>query len=302
MPINELEQHPYLDYPTQFENQITSHYYKGIIIGSFPIYAVTDTINEDQEIVEERFNAEGTMRFFYGSRNSDLWKYVGLALANADPRKNENDQFLQAETAVKNCKQLLFQNELLISDSLYRTNRKQFSSDDSALMVQSEVDYVNKLKSVNYSLKDLLQKNRGVKNIYFTSTSLGAKSPYGWFRQIFLNQIQVNNFFQVGARNWSAIAELDFGNGDVRNFNLFFLPTPKPRGIHWNVARTVMFEQYLQTEQPDFYLEIDPIPAAMLNQNQKNQLSILRIDFLVECYKQAIVFGNLTFDGTNRIG
>jgi len=302
MPTNELEQHPYLNYHTQFLNQATPDYYKGIIIGSFPIYAVADTINQNQEIVEERFNPDGTMRFFYGSSSSDLWKYVGLSLVNADPRKNENDQFFQPETAVENCKQLLFQKELLISDSLCRTNRKQFSADDSALMVQSEVDYVNELKSVNYSLKDLLQENKGVKNIYFTSTSLGMKSPYGWFRQIFHNQIKVNNFFQIGARNWSAIAEIDFGNGDVRNFNLFFLPTPKPRGIRWNETRTMMFEQYLQTEQPDFYLEIDPVAAALLNQNQKNQLSNLRVDFLVECYRQAIVFGNLTFDGTNRIG
>lgn len=72
MSINELEQHPYLDYYLKFKDCTTKEYYLGILIGSFPIYSITDTVNENEEVTAQRFTAGATMRFFYGSRMSNL--------------------------------------------------------------------------------------------------------------------------------------------------------------------------------------------------------------------------------------
>ena len=152
---------------------------------------------------------------------------------------------------------------------------------------------------MNYALKNQLQENVGIESIYFTSTSMGAKSPYGWFLKIFDGTISISNQFKVGVRTWSAVAKIDFGDGDVRQYSIFFLPTPKPRGIHWNLTRTIMFENFLRTIHPHFYYEVDPIPAGLLNSNQESQLSDLRVAFLTECYRQAIVFKKLNFDGSN---
>jgi len=139
MPINELEQHPYLNYHEEFKSQTNKNYYKGIIIGSFPIYAVTNSINPvTEEIIEERFNEEeASMRFFYGSKDSFLWEYLSSCLNFADPRKNDVSGFLAGNIAVMNCKNFLFENELLISDYLYRTNRKEQEADDNNLLVRS---------------------------------------------------------------------------------------------------------------------------------------------------------------------
>lgn len=220
-------------------------------------------------------------------------------MVNADPRKDENHDFLYPDLAVDNCKEMLYENRLLISDSLYRTNRKNQSSEDIALMIQSEVDYVNEIQSVNFALKDQLRENTTIESIYFTSTSLGAKSPYGWFRLIFGNQIQIHSLFLVGIRTWSAKATICFADNDVRNYNLFFLPTPKTRGIHWSKKRTLMFENFLKAQHNEFYQEINHIPVNLHLPRQVERLSELRSDFLIECYRQALIFSNLKFDGSN---
>ncbi len=299
MPVNELEEHPYLNYYKKL-GPVPSDYYKGIIIGSFPIYAITNTVDEKLQVIKQRFTDEASMRFFYGSKKSDLWKYVGLALSANDPRKY-NGNFLAPEIAVDQCKKLLFDHQLLISDSLWRTNRAGQKSEDVNLMLASDTAWVANGISVNNDLATLLAENKGLKNIYFTSTEMNTKGPFYWFKQIFAGRILVTDVFNVERRAWSAKANITFAEDDVRTYHLFFLPTPKPRGIHWAERRTLMFEKYIKNVDPEFYNSIVSLSKNELSLIQNQNLSQLRILMLTACYQQAIVYGNLQFDGSNPI-
>ena len=300
MPVNELEVHPYLDYYKGF-GQISNDYYRGIIIGSFPIYAITNTVNQQNELVEERLVKEAAhMRFFYGSKKSDLWKYVGLALNGTDPRKKD-EEFLDSEQAAINSAKLLYANQLLMTDVLYRTNRKLKSADDKDLMLMSNSDWVKQKLSLNKQLVLLLRENVGITDIYFTSTSVSTKGPLYWFKEIFSQKFQSGVPFYAGKRSWSVLATVDFGDDDIREYNLFFLPTPKARGLHWASNRTYMFEKYVASQFPDFYNEINLIPKSRFTSAQKQRLSNLRVKMLVDAYKQAICYSNIKFDGSNLL-
>lgn len=299
MPVNELEEHPYLDYYRQFE-PVSTEYYKGIIIGSFPIYAVTNSIDINGMIESERLGPEASMRFFYGSNLSQFWKYVGNALENYDPRKVVNEN-LPSEVAANQCAKLLFDNRLLITDALHRSNRQGTSSEDTKLMVNSEYSWINEQKKLNQQIPSLLESNTGIHSIYFTSTMSGAKSPYSWFRNIIGDRLQVQEAFNAGNRKWSETVSIDFGNGDIRIYKLFFLPTPKTRGIYWRNKRLETFVNYIRAYQPDFFQEIDPISVNDHSPFQIAKLSELRETFLIACYRQALCYSNQHFDGQNVI-
>jgi len=299
MPINELEEHPYLNYYKEF-GEVPTDYYKGIIIGSFPIYAITNTVNQEFNVIKERFTNEASMRFFYGSKKSDLWKYVGLSLAGADPRK-ANGSFIGPNAAVNQCKKLLFEHQILISDSLLRTNRKEESAEDTDLMSPTDLDYVNNGLSVNTALFQLINENKQIQNIYFTSTEIGNKGPFYWFKKIFDGHITVSNFFYVANRAWSAKATIKFADGKTRNFKLFFLPTPKARGLHWAKQKTLMFGNYMNYYDSTFFKEIDALSKDEHTLVQTRKLAQLRVLMLTTCYQQAMLYGNLHFDGSNPI-
>jgi hypothetical protein len=299
MPIYELEEHPYLNYYQEL-GQVPADYYKGIIIGSFPIYATTNTVDEEFKVIKKRFKSEASMRFFYGSKKSDLWKYVGLALSGSDPRK-VNGSFIEPEIVVDQCKNLLFKHQILISDSLFRINRKGVSAEDVNLMLPTDLAYVKEGLSVNASLFELIKENRHIQHIYFTSTEVSNKGPFYWFKKIFDGQITISNFFYVEHRAWSAKATIRFDKGEIRTFNLFFLPTPKPRGIHWAKQKTLMFGNYMKCYDEEFFKEISVLAKDDRTSVQNRRLSQLRVLMLTTCYKQAMVYGNLHFDGSNPL-
>jgi hypothetical protein len=299
MPIHELEEHPYLNYYQEF-GKVPTDYYKGIIIGSFPIYAITNTVDEELKVIKERFTNKASMRFFYGSKKSDLWKYVGLALTAADPRKVDGS-FLAPGDAVGQCKKLLFEHRILISDSIFRTNRKEESADDTDLMLQTDLAYLKGGLSLNTGLIQLLNENKQIQNIYFTSTEIGNKGPFYWFKKIFDGYIAVSNFFYVADRAWSAEAIITLANGESRNFRLFFLPTPKARGLHWAKQKTLMFGNYMKHYGSAFFREIDVLSKDQHTSFQTRKLAELRVLMLTTCYQQAMVYGNLHFDGSNPI-
>ncbi|WP_316738505.1 hypothetical protein [Pedobacter aquatilis] len=298
MPVNELEEHPYLNYHQQFP--YPSGHYKGLIVGSFPIYAVTNTINQNVAVPEQRFGQEASMRFFYGSLMSQFWKYTGQAIAGLDPRK-ENGAYLPPNIAVERCAQMLYDNNFLISDALSRTNRILTSSEDKHLMVQSEDDWVNENIMLNHQIPALLSENEGISAIYFTSTMINAKSPYGWFAQIFGQNLQIVAEHLAFGRVWHRTANITLENGKSRVFDLFFLPTPKTRGIYWNAQRLPMFEAYVQTYHEDFYQEIHNVEVIDHTPLQKTRLSNLREEFLIACYRQALIHSNRAFIGNNLI-
>ena len=119
MPINIIEQHPFLNY-LETENVQRISDYNGMIIGSFPIYSITDSIDNNFDIVAQRFNQiNATMRFFYGSRKSSLWKYIAGALNEVDPTAIlQNEQLNQyPNNAKERTIKLLQKHKLIITDS-----------------------------------------------------------------------------------------------------------------------------------------------------------------------------------------
>lgn len=296
MPINELEQHPFLDYLQQDNIEIRNDY-MGLIIGSFPVFSITNSLDNNLNIVAERFDLEAAkMRFFYGSNESSFWKYISSAIGEQNPTvalPNDNIA-IHHLTARQRTISFLQRNKLYITDSLFQTNRFENKDEDKNLWKTNHVNYfIHNNLSLNTNIIEILEENTTIQNLYFTSTGLNRKSPFGWFRQIFGNNITIQNENIIGGRKWSFNCSIK-----GRKYNVFMLPTPKPRGIHFtDKSRTQMFVNYLQSHMNDFYNEIEDLLIIYHTQLQKQTLSVARINFLIECYRQAFVFQNLNFDG-----
>ncbi|MFY7811018.1 MAG: hypothetical protein ACOVQ2_04730, partial [Flavobacterium sp.] len=142
---------------------------------------------------------------------------------------------------------------------------------------------------LNNDIIYLIENHETIENLFFTAQGLIGKTPFGWFRTMFEN-LHIENF--NGHNNRFNC----FING--RKFNVFLLPTPKPRGIHFgDNQQNVQFCNYIQSIDIDFYNYIIAIPKANRTLQQNNRIKNLRLNFLIECYKQALIYNNLNFNG-----
>ncbi len=287
MPNNELEKHPYLNSinDEDFEN----NYFENIIIGSFPIYGITSTINENGT-TNLRFNQrEAFMPFFYGSKRNSFWKLFSSSLFTENPTE------LNQEDRVEAAKSLLIENNFLITDVIYKTNRNGERSEDSELWFETDSDFINNNRSLNSEIIRILNRNSKIKYLYFTSTVLNGKSPFGWFIEIFGSNISFNILQEVENRVISA--SLVINN---RDYIAFFLPSPAgngTRGLHFNIKRTQIFVNYLQSIDQHFFDEINLLRPEERTPAQKERLTQLRNSFLTESWRQVIVHKNCYFDG-----
>jgi hypothetical protein len=287
MPLNELERHPYLDYFKSMEKE-TLYFSNGMIIGSFPIYGCTDSIDKNLQILSRRFTkSEVKMRFFYGSRKSDFWKYVSSAFYESDPTKaNVNPRELHFK-----CIEFLQRNNLVLTDVIYQTNRKDESSEDTSLMVINSFvsEWIRNNLRLNYGLIHILDDHPEIQTLYFTSQEINGNSPFGWFKRIFGKRLQIIEF-----RNFGALVKID-----DKVFKCFFLPTPKQRALHFtDNQRSVLFVNFMKSYNPDFFQIIREIRKNERTADQVKRLSELRVECLNEAYRQAILYNNLDFDGT----
>ncbi|MFC6998087.1 hypothetical protein [Rufibacter roseus] len=296
MPINELERHPYLNYLEDF-NVVPKPAYSGIIIGSFPIYACTDTLDINLNVIQQRLNLnEVKMRFFYGSKKSNLWKYSTAAFGVLDPTlAMAGDNLTSLPDLVRERTiDFLQSNDLLITDVILRTNRRKKSSEDSNLWITD--DGVNQnIKDnlqLNYNLRNTLERFPTINNLYFTANGIDGKSPFGWFRSLFDN-LEIHEPRVIGGRTWGFTCIVE-----NRTYKVFLLPTPKTRGIHFTDNRRVeMFANFLQSTNIELYISIDNVPQSLWTPMQKYELTEAREEFLIECYRQALVLNNLDFTG-----
>lgn len=289
MPINELEVHPFLD--SIDDQAFGPNYFEGLIIGSFPVYAVTNSIYPNG-FIEERFVADqANLNYFYGSNRNSFWRLISDVFESPNPAID-----FPGNQRVQQAIDLLVRNKLLISDSLFKTNREEFDAQDSALYKFSNDHFVNQNKSLNHGIVDLLQRNSNIKYLYFTSSVLTGSSPFGWFRQIFGDRLTMGNQFAVDGRPVSAEIEID-----GRKFQVFFLPSPAgsgSRGLQFtDDNRTQIFVNYIQSVDLLFYRQIDRIPKIIRTAAQKTRLTQLRSAFLLESWRQAFVEKNTGFDG-----
>jgi len=292
MPIDVLEQHPFLNYRNDFipPSQVK---YKSLIVGSFPIYAITNSLDETFNVIAERFDIDQTkVRFFYGSKKSDFWKLVAEAHLENDP--TETPAPIDYNLRKQNCIDFLERNKILITDSVYRTNRENECSEDTNLWIEAN-NFASQNCQTNENILQLLENHPTIDSLFFTSTMIDAHSPYGWFCQSINGELNEQANWQVnGGRSWFSEITIQ-----ERIYNAFLLPTPKTRGIHFtDDQRLPMFVNYLQSYVPQFYAEVQNVLVVNRTQAQKNRLTELRYSFLVECYRQALIHRNRNFNGT----
>ncbi|MBX2901457.1 MAG: hypothetical protein KF775_17530 [Cyclobacteriaceae bacterium] len=292
MPVNELEQHPFINYQDELIPPSIINY-KSLIIGSFPVYAVTDSVNQNFQVVTNRFRLEkAKFKFFYGSKKSDFWKLVSSSLNGEDPTDSlpPFDYNLRKQNAIS----LLERNKILITDSIYRTNRIEERDEDKNLMITNPPCFASNNLQLN-DINNLLERYPSIETLYFTSTMINEKSPFGWFIQGLGENLIGNPVWRAnGGRGW--YSEINI-NGRI--YSSFLLPTPKARGVHFsNNRRLEMFCNYMESVDHQFYNEIFGILENERTEIQSNRLSQLRMGFLVECYRQALVYKNPEFNGT----
>ncbi|WP_299095038.1 hypothetical protein [uncultured Winogradskyella sp.] len=290
MPVNELEIHPYLE-DINYQDFKVNHF-ENLIIGTFPVYSITDTLTPEEEIQEHVLNEnDAFMSFFYGSKKNNFWSWFANAFNADNPLEQANSE-LRKQAAVE----LLVANKFLITDVLYKTNRKNTSALDSDLWVKSQNNFVVQNRSLNYSLRSLLNTNKAIKNLYFTATGLDGKTPFGWFKKIFGDDLVFQNINVI--HNNTVSATLTINN---REYNTFFLITP---GGGWarripftGVNNDGMFSNYLMDIDEGFYHDIEHIYKDDRTDAQKDTLKQYRKDYIELYYTQLLNAKNMLFDG-----
>lgn len=215
MPVNELETHPYLTYLGDAPDYSS---YKSIIIGSYPIYAITASTPVEPDGVYKRanWNREAFVQFFYGSRSNVFWQRFSQSLGENLPAKPTKEDLIA----------LLRQHNFLITDAIKSLYRKDYSASDPALQPVALNGAI---------IEKLLQM--GGNELYFTAAHNSL--PFSSFRKILK---------EAGYR--PAFTPID-NSRNVRfslkgkTFNVSFLFSTSRQGA-LNQNRIAEYQNYLQ--------------------------------------------------------
>jgi hypothetical protein len=302
MPLNEIEQHPYLEYFILFHNgedNIPWDKYTRMFIGSFPVYQVTKTIYpviQDRSLIEK----ENILPFFYGSPNNLFWQLITWCFINNIEElknfdRNNKDKLVQ----------FLEMNQIILTDIISCTNRNiveknkphPYSSLDQALLNnKAEINIVDQFQ-FNYKIIEWLEKAKNINSIYFTSQKRKeGKNPGGWFHRVITNK----------AIPLTVISEAEnsltyyLGGTINREIKLFFLPSPASyRSINLNAKKQphFMFQNYIHDISPEFLAEIKSKNYS-LSKSDKSRLKLARENFIKEWWFQFVIYQNENYNGT----
>jgi len=298
MPLNEIEQHPYLQYFRSFHNEnVDWSKYESIIIGSFPVYQITETVYPNHEA--RQVNPNLFMPFFYGSQTNNFWPLLAKTLSSDDPRLAQT-----GEMRKQNAINILENYNILLTDIIFRTNRFQnipadpYSPFDSSLLNRNAENEVLIRFSLNTELIDWLSLAANVNSIYFTAQGVDNKTPGGWFNQL-LSSANVN--FTTFNQNASAVNYQIILNGQQRIFKVFYLPTPSSsRSLAFtDKRRHQMFGNYLASHCPELYKALQNRDFKS-NPHQRTALKQHRKSFLKLCWNQFVIHKNVHFNGARN--
>ena len=225
MPVNEIEQHPFLDYLG--DNPDFSKY-NSLIIGSFPIYCITNStpIEANGEAIRNDWQNDAFMQFFYGSMRNKFWKLF----FNAYHRDFENDNPTRIQ-----CIDFVNEKKFILTDVIESSSRNYYRSSDNELIPEL----------FNCNILNIIMKMNG-NNIFFTSVNNNNPSPWNWFSINILNRLVDPNGFCIqeieGTRNLFLTLKL---NGQKKIFNVGFLFSPSPFGAR-NQNRIKEFNNFRQ--------------------------------------------------------
>lgn len=198
MPLGEIENHPYLDYLGPNPDYSI---YQNLIIGSFPIYAITDSLATASGIqIRAAAKIKGVMYYFYGSTDNYFWEWLF---------KIFKDEILK-DFNKEDCMKLLNEFDFMITDIIKSCERKDYSSLDSDL----------KNPKLNAEVYKMILTMKG-SNIYFTSTKTGK--PF----MKFLSLLKKASPFQLTPIGNSTNYILSL---EGREYNLGLLNSPSPNG------------------------------------------------------------------------
>lgn len=198
MPINELETHPYLSIQiTNFNDKENLSKYRKLIVGTFPIYAITSShpIEETGLVKRANWTADAFMQYFYGSWGSHFWEMFSLTFDDIIPNTQEE--------AID----LVNKYNFLITDVFKETFRKGYSPLDSNLVAPV----------YNDTIVTLIQNSDNLKIIYFTSKT--AKKEFCKIVDVpFINS--VDNIETIFDKNYRLIVLISPAGGGrtVRHF------------------------------------------------------------------------------------
>lgn len=217
MPLNELETHPYLTYLGD-EPDYSS--YQSMIIGSYPIYAISSSIPVEPEGVRKRANwhREAFAQFFYGSRENDFWQRFSQSVGDALPLHPTKQDLIT----------LLQHHNFLITDAICSLYREKYSASDPDLHAVS----------YNAAIVDQLMQMGG-NDLFFTATH--SVLPFKAFKKMLrIKGVKVYKLFSTvgNSRNLRFVL-----NG--KTFNIGFLFSPSPQGAI-NQNRIAEYQNYLQ--------------------------------------------------------
>jgi len=287
-----LEQHPYLNEINY--NRLNENYFEGLIVGTFPVWDITDTVLPNGQVNQHAFNGNNAyMRFFYGSKINVFWDLLSNSFAPAaNPVSAANPQLCK-QVAIN----LLIENKLLITDVFFKTNRREKKAEDQHLWIDTTNQYVLNNRSLNNGINNLLNYNKSIKYLFFTAPDIIGKCPFGKFREIFNDRLAYQIVSIINGRVWSVKITIN-----DRDYVGFLLPSPAgkgTRGIHYGAQQQLqMFINYICTVSPVFWLQIQGKNPANLTTIQKNQIKILRKSFLERCWWEAFRNNNTQFNGS----
>jgi hypothetical protein len=156
MPVNELESHPFLyNQIADFTDQNLLAKYCKLIVGTFPIYAITNSNPVEEKGLQKRANwqDEAFMQYFYGSEANYFWSFFTGAF-------NEDMPSISWDAT-----DILDKYKFLITDVFSSTYRKGYSPLDNDLI--SPV--------FNASIRDIIQNSFNLQILYFTSKTAKRK-------------------------------------------------------------------------------------------------------------------------------
>ena len=215
MPLNELETHPYLTY---LDDEPDYSSYQSMIIGSYPIYAISSSAPVEPTGVHKRANWHfgAFMQFFYGSRKSVFWQRFNQSLGENLPL---NPTRQDAIALLRKC-------DFLITDVINSLFREGYSASDNHLhIVTRNGAIINQLRQMSGN------------ELFFTAAA--NMLPFRTFRAILTHNGHNPIFTRIGNfRNLSFVFE-------GKKFNIGFLFSPSRQGAI-NQNRIAEYQHYLQ--------------------------------------------------------
>jgi hypothetical protein len=297
MPLNEIEEHPYLDYLRGNSNgsdRPWSHYTK-LIIGSFPVYNITRTIQPIR--LDRSTGVDVKMPFFYGSEGNRFWERLATTFRQRNPWLHDTP-LRRKSSAIS----LLEDNQILLTDVIKKTNRHSakdsYSPSDSSLFNLKASTGLKNQFELNTDIIGYLINGENIRSVYFTAQKcITGKTPGGWFHQLLNGGAVHLELINEGGNSLTYHITNELASVD-REITLFFLPTPSAkRSIPLTANRQhTMFVTYLNSVDPAFLARLFAqqfVKTAIQRQTLANH----REEFVRHWWQKYLVDEDDQFDG-----